>query len=96
MMPQRPSTLIRRLRRRSRTQAVEPQQETRHARATALGQEEERPDALAEDSIETEPPWAEMARDDAPLEAFGSLEMPSQELAAPEADLDAPVLLYLQ
>jgi RNA polymerase primary sigma factor len=65
-------------------------------RATALLQEEARPDALAEDALEAAPPWAEMARDEAPLEAFGSLDMPPQELGAPEADVDAAVLLYLQ
>jgi RNA polymerase sigma factor (sigma-70 family) len=95
-MPQYPSTPIRRLRRRSRPQAVEPQQETRHARATALFQEEARPDAPAEDSMETESHWEEMALHDEPLEAFRSLERPSQERAAPEVDINTPVLLYLQ
>jgi RNA polymerase sigma factor (sigma-70 family) len=95
-MPQRPSTPIRRLRRRSRTQAVESPQETRHVRAAARFQEEAQPDAPAEDSMETESPWEEMALHDAPLEAFRSLERPSQERAAPQVDIDTPVLLYLQ
>ncbi|HEX2277512.1 MAG TPA: sigma factor, partial [Candidatus Tectomicrobia bacterium] len=90
-MPQYPATPIPRRRRTSRTQTAGLPQATRHARTTALVQEAVRPDAL-----ETEPPWAELARDEPPLEAFGSLDMPPQEQGAPEADVDAPVLLYLQ
>jgi RNA polymerase sigma factor (sigma-70 family) len=95
-MPQYPATPIPRRRRTSRTQTAGLPQEMRHAHATALVQEEARPDALAEDALEAAPPWAELARDEAPLEAFGSLDMPSQELGTPAADVDASVLRYLQ
>jgi RNA polymerase sigma factor (sigma-70 family) len=93
-MPQLPSSPIRR-RRTSRPRTPGRQQERYQARAV-LGEEEAPPEVLAEDSIETEPPWAEMADDEAPVEACESLERSSQERAAPAADLDIPVLLYLQ
>ena len=66
------------------------------ARAAALRQEEAPPDDLAEESIEAEAPWAEMADDEAPVEACELLERPSPEQDAPETDLDVPVLLYLR
>jgi RNA polymerase primary sigma factor len=65
------------------------------AHAVALSQEGAPPDALAEEALEPELPWAE-AYDDEPCEAFESLERPSPERAASPADLDTPVLLYLQ
>ena len=61
----------------------------------ALRQEEAPPEVLAEESIEAEAPWAE-AYDDEPCEAFEPLERPSPERAASPADLDIPVLCYLQ
>jgi hypothetical protein len=95
-MPQRPSTPIRRPRRRSRAQAMGPPRAARQARAAARLVEEAPPDAPTEDPVETEPHWVEMALHEAPLEACGSLEKPSQEVAAPAADLDALLLRYLQ
>jgi RNA polymerase primary sigma factor len=92
-MPQSVSTLTRR-RRTSRPRTVGRPQE-RYQAPAALRQEEAPPDALAEEALEPEPPWAE-AYDDEPCEAFESLERPSPERAASPADLDTPVLLYLQ
>jgi RNA polymerase sigma factor (sigma-70 family) len=92
-MPQSASTLTRR-RRTARPRTAARHQERSQARA-ALRQEEAPPDDLAEESIEAEAPWAE-AYDEAPGEAFEPLERPSPERAASPADLDTPVLLYLQ
>jgi RNA polymerase sigma factor (sigma-70 family) len=93
-MPQSPATPNRR-RRPSRPRTAGLPQETRRARAAALREEEVPPEALAEDVMETEPPWAEVD-DEAPSEAFEPLESPAPARAAPAADLDIPVLLYLQ
>jgi len=93
-MPQSPATPTRR-RRPSRPRTAGRPQETRRARASVLVQEEAPPEALADASMEMVPPWAE-ACDEAPCEPFESLEGPSPERAAPAADLDTPVLLYLQ
>ncbi|HEX2184110.1 MAG TPA: sigma-70 family RNA polymerase sigma factor, partial [Chloroflexota bacterium] len=53
-------------------------------------------EALAKDALEIAPPWAELAGEEAPCEAFESWEMLSPERAAPAAELDTAVLLYLQ
>jgi RNA polymerase primary sigma factor len=92
-MPQSPSTPTRRQRTSRPRTAGRPQE--RYQAPAALRQEEAPPDALADDALEPEPSWAE-AYDDEPCEAFESLERPSPERAASPADLDTPVLLYLQ
>jgi RNA polymerase sigma factor (sigma-70 family) len=94
-MPQSASTLTRR-RRTARPQTAARHQEMSQARDATLRQEEAPPDDLAEDSIEAEAPWAEMADDETPFEACESLERLSPERDAPETDLDVPVLLYLR
>jgi hypothetical protein len=93
-MPQSASTLTRR-RRTARPRTAARHQEMSQARA-ALRQEEAPPDDLAEESIEAEAPWVEMADDEVPLEGCELLERPSPEQDAPETDLDVPVLLYLR
>ena len=93
-MPQSPSTLTRR-RRTSRPRTVERPQERSQARTAFLRQEEAPPEVLAEEALEPEPSWAE-AYDDEPCEAFESPERPSPERGASPADLNTPVLRYLQ
>jgi RNA polymerase primary sigma factor len=95
LMPHDISTPSRR-RRTSRTRAAGRPSATRQARTTALRQEEAPPEELAEDALEIAPPRAELAGEEAPLEAFESWEMLSPERAAPAAELDTAVLLYLQ